>query len=185
MSLPHAILGFLYDTPNSGYDLKKIFDTSVSHFWPADQSQIYKTLARMQQQGWLQTEVYPQATRPARKVYSITSAGKQELLTWLLTPLPAEPNRSAEMIQVFFAARLTDEQILRVFERAAGLMRQGLAQYDQIPRDFQHYSAYTHSPRQFYFWMLTLEIGVTQLRSNLALIEDIVRRIRAGEIPAE
>jgi hypothetical protein len=44
MSLEFAILGFLNYQPYSGYDLKKIFDTSVRHFWPADQSQIYRTL---------------------------------------------------------------------------------------------------------------------------------------------
>ena len=44
MSLDHAILGFLNYRRYSGYDLKKIFDKSVRHFWPADQSQIYLTL---------------------------------------------------------------------------------------------------------------------------------------------
>ena len=51
MSLEYAILGFLKDHPSSGYDLKKIFDISVRHFWPADQSQIYRTLAQMNNKG--------------------------------------------------------------------------------------------------------------------------------------
>ena len=42
MSLEYAILGFLCYKPLSGYDLKKIFDNSVQHFWPADQGQIYR-----------------------------------------------------------------------------------------------------------------------------------------------
>ena len=45
MSLDHAILGFLNYKPLSGYDLKKVFDSSVRHFWYADQSQIYRTLS--------------------------------------------------------------------------------------------------------------------------------------------
>ncbi|MGD0004493.1 MAG: PadR family transcriptional regulator, partial [Anaerolineaceae bacterium] len=40
MSLDYAILGFLSYKPFSGYDLKKVFDNSVRHFWYADQSQI-------------------------------------------------------------------------------------------------------------------------------------------------
>ena len=47
MSLKHAILGFLGYTSLSGYDLKKAFDGSVQHFWPADQSQIYRPLAQL------------------------------------------------------------------------------------------------------------------------------------------
>ena len=56
MSLEHAILGFLQYKPMSGYDLKKIFDTSVRHFWPADQSQIYRTLTRLADKGWAEQE---------------------------------------------------------------------------------------------------------------------------------
>ena len=47
MSLEFAILGFLSYHPSTGYDLKKMFDVSIRHFWPADQSQIYRTLARL------------------------------------------------------------------------------------------------------------------------------------------
>ena len=44
MSLKHAILGFLNYQPQTGYELKEVFDDSVQHFWLADQSQIYRTL---------------------------------------------------------------------------------------------------------------------------------------------
>ena len=33
MSLDFAILGFLCSRPMTGYELKKIFDTSVNHFF--------------------------------------------------------------------------------------------------------------------------------------------------------
>ena len=68
MSLEHAILGFLNYEPMSGYDIKKIVDISVSHFWPAVQSQIYKTLARMEKEDWLTVETISQDPRPPRKV---------------------------------------------------------------------------------------------------------------------
>ena len=67
MSLEHAILGFLNYRAFSGYDLKKAFDTSVNHFWPADQSQIYRTLARLAERGWAEMEIVPQEDRPDRK----------------------------------------------------------------------------------------------------------------------
>jgi PadR family transcriptional regulator, regulatory protein AphA len=184
MSLDHAILGFLNYRPYSGYDLKKIFDKSVRHFWPADQSQIYRTLARMSEKGWVETEVIPQETRPARKEYRITPTGQNELRHWLVTPLTPDENRSADMIQVFFAAQLSDEEILGIFERAAEMIRAGLAQYAHIPRNIEAYSEYTHSPREFFFWMLTLEVGIHNLRSSLDFIEALIQRIRNGELPA-
>lgn len=183
MSLDYAILGFLNYRPYSGYDLKKFFDTSVRHFWPADQSQIYKTLTRMSEKGWVKIKVIPQEARPDRKEYSITKTGRDELRKWLTTPLPPEENRSADMIQVFFAAQLSDEDILGMFERVAMLMRAGLEQYAQVSRNIEDYSEYTNSPREFFFWMLTLDVGVNNLRSSLAFIENLIKRIRNGELP--
>jgi PadR family transcriptional regulator, regulatory protein AphA len=184
MSLDHAILGFLNYRHYSGYDLKKIFDKSVRHFWPADQSQIYRTLARMGEKGWVETELIRQESRPDRKEYRITPAGSAELRQWLVTPLTPDENRSADMIQVFFAAQLSDAEILGIFERAAELMRAGLAHYAQIPRNIEAYSEYTNSPREFFFWMLTLEVGIHNLKSSLEFIEDLIQRIRNGELPA-
>lgn len=44
MSLKHALLGFLNYGPHTGYELKKVFDISVAHFWNAELSQIYPSL---------------------------------------------------------------------------------------------------------------------------------------------
>jgi PadR family transcriptional regulator AphA len=183
MSLEHAILGFLNYRPYSGYDLKKFFDKSVRHFWPADQSQIYRTLSRMSQNGWVEIEVIPQESRPARKVYHITETGRQELRNWLVTPLTPDENRSADMIQVFFAAQLSDGEILAIFERTASMMRAGLEHYAHIPRNIEAYSEYTSSPREFFFWMLTLEVGIHNLQSSLEFLENLIQRIRNGELP--
>ena len=184
MSLEYAILGFLNHQPYSGYDLKKIFDTSVRHFWPADQSQIYRTLSRMQKENRVEINVIHQENRPDRKEYAITDAGREAFHHWMVTPLPPEESRSADMIQVFFAGSLTDEEAIQIFERAADQMRAGLAQYARISRDPQQYLQFTNSPRDFYFWMLTLDVGENVLQSNLTFIEEKLQKMRNGEIPA-
>jgi len=76
MSLDYAILGFLNYQPYSGYDLKKAFDNSIQHFWPADQSQIYRTLARLAERDLAEVEVVSQRDRLSRKVYAITETGR-------------------------------------------------------------------------------------------------------------
>jgi DNA-binding PadR family transcriptional regulator len=183
MSLEHAIMGFLNYRPLSGYDLKKIFDTSVQHFWPADQAQIYRTLSRLQEKGWAEMELVRQEDRPDRKVYHLTEAGRQELTAWLRSPLPFGENRSAPMIQVFFAGQLSDEEIIAMFERVAEFMRLGLQEYERIPQMMEAYADYIDSPREFYFWMLTLEAGIFGARANLEWIENVIQRLRSGEAP--
>lgn len=181
MSLENAILGFLQHQPFSGYDLKKVFDTSVRHFWPADQSQIYRTLTRLAEQGWVKMEVIDQDSRPNRKLFRITEEGRRELHRWLSTPLPPEESRSASLIQVFFAGQLEDEQILAIFERAAVQLRELLDTYTRIPRQVQAYHGMIGSPRERFFWMLTLECGISGARGQLEWVESVILRLKAKE----
>ena len=70
-----------------------------------------------------------------------------------------------------------------MFERAAAKLRAALATYDAIPQQIDAYSDYTRSPREFFFWMLTLEVGQMSSRANLAWIEGVIERIKNGEVP--
>jgi PadR family transcriptional regulator, regulatory protein AphA len=184
MSLKHAILGFLQYKPFSGYDLKKAFDTSVRHFWPADQSQIYRTLAQLADEGWAEVEVVPQEDRPDKKEYHITEAGRAALVEWLRTPLPHEDHRTASLIQVFFAGQMPDEEILPIFQRAADEMRETLAAYRAIPGQIDEYVEMVDSEREVFFWMLTLEAGINMAEAQLRWLESVVERLKKKELPS-
>ena len=185
MSLEFAILGFLQYGPSSGYDLKTIFDLSVQHFWPADQSQIYRTLARLAERGWAEREVVEQEDHPDRKVYHISDAGRSALRDWLTTPLSHQGGRSAALIQVFFAGQLADEEILALFRHAAEECRQGLAQLRSIPAQCPSLTPAAASPREIYCWMLTLECGIHMTEAHLAWLESVISRIHSGVLSSE
>ena len=184
MSLEYAILGFLQYSPRSGYDLKKIFDTSVQHFWPADQAQIYRTLARLAEKGWAEQEIVPQEDRPDRKLYHSTDSGRAALREWLVTPLTMEPHRSPELIQVFFAGQLSDDEALVIFERGAAIFRAMLAGYDRVPAQAQAYIDEVQSPRESFFWLLTLDMGMHMARAQLAWMEKVIAMIKNKGIPS-
>ena len=185
MSLEHAILGFLNYGASSGYDLKKLFDVSVRHFWPADQSQIYRTLSRLAERGWAEAEIVQQEDRPNRKVYHITEAGQEELRRWLTTSFPTKDARHALLIQVFFAGQLSDEEILELFEQEATRLRQALESYSQIPQQSAVYASAIELPREAFFWMLTLEYGIKVNQMRLEWIEDVIQRIKSGQHPSQ
>ena len=183
MSLEYAILGFLNYRPLSGYDLKKVFDNSVRHFWPADQSQIYRTLAKLAEHGYVEQETVRGLDRPDRKEYRITPAGQEALRTWLLNPLPSQDTRIAELIQIFFAGQLTDEQVITLFERLAAEARAVLDAYDRIPQPARADDQTMGPQRERFFWQLTLEYGLASARMDLEWLESVIARIRAGELP--
>jgi PadR family transcriptional regulator, regulatory protein AphA len=183
--LEHAVLGFLNYGPMSGYDLKKVFDASVRHFWPADQSQIYRALGRLAEEGWAEMEVIEQEDRPDRKVYHLTERGRQELSRWLAAPVEVKQARSAPLVQVFFSGQMSDAEALSIFEQAAANARALLERFGQVSRRVEDYSQVTTSPREFFFWMLTLELGVMTAQAQLEWAESVIRRIEHREVPEE
>jgi PadR family transcriptional regulator, regulatory protein AphA len=180
MSLEHAILGFLNYEPMTGYDIKKIVDTSVAHFWPAVQSQIYKTLGRMESDEWLTVETIPQEPRPPRKVYSITEKGQRELLRWLETPQPPAEARLAWLIQVFFAGNLSDEKVLALLEHQLSIHRRRLQGFSQIPEEKCEEMS-EDDPRDRFFWLLTVDYGVANAIAQTRWLEKAIETIKSGE----
>jgi DNA-binding PadR family transcriptional regulator len=128
-------------------------------------------------------QVIEQKERPDRKEYHITEAGQEELRRWLTTPLPPKTGRSAPLIQVFFAAQLSDEEILTIFERWAELARALLARYDQVPQESIEYEEMVASPRDSFFWTLTLEFGIRSAQAQLEWFESVIQRIRDRQPP--
>lgn len=184
MSLDYAILGFLNYHPYSGYDLKKVLDVSVRHFWSADQSQIYRTLSRLTSQGRVEMEIIEQDDRPDRKVYHITSTGHAALVDWLAGPPPLTGIHSGPMVQVFFMGALSDAEVLRQFEGYAHIMRMVLNGFEAVPTDVENVYQDVQSPRERYFWLLTLDNGIRNMRANLEWAEAAIEKIKTNQIPA-
>jgi DNA-binding PadR family transcriptional regulator len=181
MSLEHAILGFLNYEPMTGYELKKIFDLSVAHFWPAKQSHIYRLLPEMEVKGWLTVEVIPQQTRPARKVYHLTESGRAELQSWLTTGQPLPETRLAWLIQLFFAGRLNDEAVLHLLEHQANLQRSRIQRFSRLPSESESHMQGDEPPRDRFFWMLTVDFGLAQTIAQLRWLEEVIARLRRQE----
>jgi DNA-binding PadR family transcriptional regulator len=182
MSLEHAILGFLSYGPMSGYDLKAMFDVSVRHFWPADQSQIYRTLARLSDRGWAEVELVEQEKRPDRKVYHLTQEGRDELHLWLLAPLIEPGARIPALVQVFFAGLLPDEEALGVLRRFEERCREELEHLRGIPAQCADNGAWAATPpREALFAKLTLDYGIRTHEATLAWLEEAIDRLQSGE----
>jgi DNA-binding PadR family transcriptional regulator len=179
MPLEHAILAFIEFQPLSGYDLKKYFDVSVAHFWSATQSHIYKSLEGLEKKGWAEVQIIQQDSKPNRKEYHITEAGRAELRHWLVTPLPMEPVRDATMIQVFFSHFSTDEEIVALFEARMQEVRehlQALRTVAQVAIDENARRIGIERARQL--WQITLDYGIAYYEFELAWQTKAIETVR-------
>lgn len=85
--LGHAILQLLTRSTQSGYDLKKRFHGSVGHGWHAYDTQIYRELRSLEENGYVSGRVAEGRSGPQRRLYSITDKGVAALGEWLASPL--------------------------------------------------------------------------------------------------
>ncbi|MET9675158.1 helix-turn-helix transcriptional regulator [Streptomyces sp. NPDC006482] len=88
MKFEHVLLGFVAMRPCTGYDLKRWLGSEMGRMGrlPSQQSQIYRTLARMTADGWVAYDVERNEGRPDSKVYRVTEAGDRVLRARLAEP---------------------------------------------------------------------------------------------------
>jgi DNA-binding PadR family transcriptional regulator len=166
MSIKHAILGFLSWQSFSGYDLKKMFADSNILYWSGNNNQIYKTLLQLNEEGLVTQHIQYQESLPAKKIYSITPKGLQELKQWLLsTPEPSEFQKSF-LIQLSWAEQLSAEELLRLLDMYEEQVHmQLLMQKEKIRRGE---NSPKRSEREVFVWEMINQNSVSFYESELA-----------------
>ena len=176
MSLLHAILGILNLTEASGYDLKtQMFDRSVAHFWQADQAQIYRTLEKLAENGWVESRLEIQTERPNRKVYRITDTGRVELIRWLGEPQALPTHREPFLIQLFFGTLLSNEALLTLAKHQLRQHQQKLEEYTQtlLPQLAEQ------ADRAHALMRLTLDLGISSEKLYVAWLQQVIHALES------
>lgn len=76
MNTQHLVLSVLIRGAASGYDIKKELEMNVSLYLDISPSGIYPALAGLTEKGFAEFEKIEQDSRPAKKEYQITEAGR-------------------------------------------------------------------------------------------------------------
>src|SRR5688572_17189694 len=82
-----VLLALLSTRRRHGYELKQEFEARFAGTWPLNIGQVYTTLARMERDGLVESEIVPQEVVPDRRVYAITEDGRRDLKQWLVDPV--------------------------------------------------------------------------------------------------
>ncbi|GLC82536.1 PadR family transcriptional regulator [Lacrimispora brassicae] len=183
MSLKYGLLGLLNYGSMTGYELDKAFKDSLSFFWQAKNSQIYRELDAMECWGWLTSERIIQSEKPNKRVYAITDKGKAELSNWLSLPesdiADAMRVRSAFLMRVFFAGETSTEQsleLLRAYREKCLESSKGMnAAHDAIAE----YEAVVSDDEKSKYWKIAalygdafFHAGLTWADKAIAILEE-------------
>ncbi len=131
MKLENVLLGVLLQRPSTGYDLKKFLDTSGRFLRSNTQmSQVYRSLTRMEELGWVTHTVETRPGAQDAKTYRVTAEGATVFLDWLKGPYHP-PSRFEDPD---FGARLNFAGFLEVDELIRLLDTELDARHSQIAR---------------------------------------------------
>ncbi|MBR1700657.1 MAG: PadR family transcriptional regulator [Lachnospiraceae bacterium] len=158
--LKHGILGLLNYGNMTGYEIMGVFRDSLSHFWAAQTSQIYRELQNLEKQGFVSEEHVPQKGKPDKNIFAITESGREELLRWLREDGGIAGVRSPLLMKTFFRGECSKEENIRFFQEiAAGadVFPRGKGAADQAKLQYENVIA---DPRKALFWKFTIEYGV-------------------------
>ncbi len=178
MSLKHGLLGLLQYGSMTGYELDKAFKSSLSFFWQAKTSQIYRELDAMEGKGWLISQRIFQQEKPNKRVYTITDVGKRELRNWLPSPegdiADAMGVRSGFLMRVFFGGEMSNQEalaLLRAYRKKCLESRDALlAAHDAMAE----YGPMVKDDRTAKFWNMTLAYGEAFHRAGLEWAEQSI-----------
>jgi DNA-binding PadR family transcriptional regulator len=121
-----AVLGLVALEPRSGYDIKRVVDRTIRHFWAASYGQIYPELKRLEEVGWIAGDDAPRGGR-TRRIYRITPAGTRALHAWLGGYEVRIEMRDESLLRLFFADTLPLEHGLGLLAARREGYRQMLA----------------------------------------------------------
>lgn len=119
MDIQYAILSLLSAQPLSGYDLKKKIAESDLFYWTGNNNQIYNSLVQLHNNGLVSQQVHEQDNLPARKVYSITQPGLDQLRQWAAAAPELTERRRNFLIQLAGAGTLPTGELLRLLDEYA------------------------------------------------------------------
>ncbi|NEB80858.1 PadR family transcriptional regulator [Streptomyces sp. SID14478] len=188
MKLDHVLLGLLAIRPRSGYDLRRWLEAEGgflrSH---VHQSQIYRLLNRMAEQGLVAFAVDTRDKAPDAKVHRLTDEGRTALLAWARSPY--EPTSRFQdpdfMARFIFTGMLDLPALLGVIDAELAYRRQQIAASrgrDRAVR-FEEPIAEIDEPRARLVLELAHQQGAAAVDTWIDWLER-TRRLLADGLPA-
>jgi DNA-binding PadR family transcriptional regulator len=150
-----TILSLVAETPRYGYEIQQVIDERGLREWlTIGFSSLYYVLNKLEHQNMLSSQLHPEGRGPARKIYTITDAGKGVLQT-AVSDLLRQPRSLGSGFELGLAnlRSLKPRQVYLVLHHHQIDLKQGLEQVEKAfarhreeHPDGEHIHAlYTHS----------------------------------------
>ena len=154
----YALLGFLYEGPNHGYNLHQLLASELCYVWHGSQSQTYNILKRLEAQGYISSTTQEQEKLPPRQLLQLTTSGRCRFEDWLQTPSGSSVRaiRVELITRLYFAQKYYPAMIPPILEAQSVEIKTTLTRLENDRRRI---------PPEQTFNLLSLELRIQELRS--------------------
>ena len=174
--LKHGILGLISNGDKTGYEIMRVFRDSLSHFWTAQTSQIYRELQTMEKAGWITQTHVQQTGKPDKNVFSITPDGHDELVRWLRDDNLAASLKNPILLKTFFMGELRPVEGISFFRSLldAPVFPDGGR---QASTNADMYKMAVNNPEKAVYWKFTIEYGRMYEKMQREWCESCIREL--------
>ena len=139
MNVRTICLAILYDEDATGYEIRKLsVEGEYSYFIDASYGSIYPALAKLEAEGLVTSKVEQQDGKPAKKIYSITAAGRTAFVNSLFDELGEDEFRSEFLLFARFASELPASLVETRLNERIEQINTMLAEFDKLCEDHTH-----------------------------------------------
>jgi PadR family transcriptional regulator, phenolic acid-responsive transcriptional regulator len=173
MSLKFALLGLLVERPKYGYEIKREFEGAIGNVWSVSYGQLYPTLRRLSEQGWLSKKTEPGKKAAEKNIYSITEKGRRKLDEWLLKPLRSTYRVKDEFtLRFLFFSKLDPASVL---EYLRGYQKRTQEQRESFKKTLEAL------PRGVDFYLQgIIRKGIAHLAAEDRWLQEVMETIRSA-----
>lgn len=169
----YAILGALSIKPMSGYEIKKMMAESTDYFWSESNGQLYPTLAKLAKNKCVTFKIHKTGQK-SRKIYAITSAGKNKLKKWLIDDPDDCAPRNELLLKLFYGHNVTPDICLNHIKKYREKCKQSLTLYKNIEETLE---AMVKQKKRPVYFLLTVKAGINIVKTEMNWCEDAITLI--------
>jgi PadR family transcriptional regulator AphA len=169
----YAVLGLLVHVEReiSGYDLRKLAETSVGYIWQPSKTQLYAVLRRLVSAGCATERDVPQRGKPDKRLFRATDRGREVLRDWMgRDDEEDDPDRSVFVLKLFFGRHGDRSALARQLARFRDLYAARLETYEAIWQG-------SYADVSDRFTRLTLRYGIVRARAAVAWADEALEEL--------
>lgn len=184
MSLKHGLLGLLNYKPMTGYELMKIFNESLSFFWTAQTSQIYRELDSIEKKGWVSSEAIIQTGKPNKKIFTLKEDGKLEFVRWLNehTIDTVSKTRDEMTLRVFFASEGDLEALkceLLEYKKNNEIF---VSKIEEVKSTLELRAKYIEKNEEELYWKMAINRGQKISKANIEWVDECIEMLDCSNL---